>query len=53
MEHIIRAPKAGVIEKVHYATGQSVKRHAQLVQFQEQDQEEKEEYEDEEGPEAE
>ncbi|KAJ7333188.1 hypothetical protein OS493_018364 [Desmophyllum pertusum] len=53
MEHVIRAPKAGVIEKVLFSAGQSVNRHAQLVQFQEQEQEEKMEDEDEEGPEAE
>ncbi|KAJ7333185.1 Methylcrotonoyl-CoA carboxylase subunit alpha, mitochondrial [Desmophyllum pertusum] len=53
MEHVIRAPKAGVIEKVLFSAGQSVNRHAQLVQFQEQEQEEKTEDEDEEGPEAE
>jgi len=53
MEHVIRAPKAGVIEKVLYDAGQAVKRHAQLVQFQEQGQEQKEEDEDEEAPEAE
>ncbi|XP_078381741.1 methylcrotonoyl-CoA carboxylase subunit alpha, mitochondrial-like isoform X1 [Oculina patagonica] len=53
MEHVIRAPKAGVIEKVLYAAGQAVNRHAQLVQFQEKEQEQKAEDEDEEGPEAE
>ena len=42
-----------MIEKVLYAAGQAVKRHAQLVQFQEQGQEQKDEDGDEEGPEAE
>lgn len=36
-----------------YDAGQAVKRHAQLVQFQEQGEEQKREEEDEEGPEAE
>lgn len=53
LQHVIRAPKAGVIEKVLYDAGQAVKRHAQLVQFQEQGQEQKDEDEDEEAPEAE
>ena len=50
---MIRAPKAGVIEKVLYEAGQAVKRHAQLVQFQEQGEEQKGEDGNEEGPEAE
>ena len=50
---MIRAPKAGVIEKVFFAAGQTVNRHAQLVQFQEQGEEQKEEDEDAVGPEAE
>ena len=53
LQHVIRAPKSGVIEKVLYSSGQAVNRHAQLVQFQEQGEEQKTEDDDEEGPEAE
>ena len=53
LQHVIRAPKSGVIEKVFYSSGQAVNRHAQLVQFQEQGEEQKTEEDDEEGPEAE
>lgn len=53
LQHVIRAPKSGVIEKVFYSSGQAVNRHAQLVQFQEQGEEQKSEDDDEEGPEAE
>ena len=42
-----------MIEKVLYDAGQAVKRHAQLVQFQEQGQDQKEEDEEDEGPETE
>ena len=42
-----------MIDKVLFAAGQAVRRHAQLVQFQEQDQEQKAEDEESEGPEAE
>ena len=53
LQHVIRAPKSGVIEKVLYSSGQAVNRHAQLVQFQEQGEEQKSEDDNEEGPEAE
>ena len=42
-----------MIEKVLFAAGQAVNRHAQLVQFQEQGQEQKTDDEDAGGPEAE
>lgn len=53
LQHVIRAPKSGVIEKLFYSSGQAVNRHAQLVQFQELGEEQKSEDDDEEGPEAE
>lgn len=54
MEHVIRTPKSGVIEKVLYSAGQAVNRHAQLVQFQEQGEEPNSgDDDDEQGPEAE
>ena len=52
LKHVIRAPKAGVIEQVLYSEGQAVNRHAQLVQFQEQ-QEQTPGDEEEQEPEAE
>lgn len=52
-KHVIRAPKAGVIEQVLYSAGQAVDRHAQLVQFQAQTQEQGTGDQDEEEPEAE
>ncbi|XP_048588793.1 methylcrotonoyl-CoA carboxylase subunit alpha, mitochondrial [Nematostella vectensis] len=36
MEHSIRSPKAGVIDRVLCSVGGSVTRHAQLVQFKDQ-----------------
>lgn len=33
MEYVIRAPKAGVIEKVNYKVGDSVAKNAALVRF--------------------
>lgn len=53
LQHVIRAPKSGVIEKLFYSSGQAVNRHVQLVQFQELGEEQKSEDDDEEGPEAE
>ncbi|XP_053163630.1 methylcrotonoyl-CoA carboxylase subunit alpha, mitochondrial isoform X1 [Hemicordylus capensis] len=37
MEHTIRAPKAGIIKKVHYQEGSQANRHAPLVEFVEED----------------
>ena len=54
LQHVIRTPKSGVIEKVLYSAGQAVNRHAQLVQFQEQGEEPNSgDDDDEQGPEAE
>uniref|UniRef100_A0A8C7SAK0 Methylcrotonoyl-CoA carboxylase subunit alpha, mitochondrial n=1 Tax=Oncorhynchus mykiss TaxID=8022 RepID=A0A8C7SAK0_ONCMY len=35
MEHVIRAPKAGVIKKVFFKDGSQANRHAALVEFEE------------------
>uniref|UniRef100_A0A4W5QSS1 Methylcrotonoyl-CoA carboxylase subunit alpha, mitochondrial n=1 Tax=Hucho hucho TaxID=62062 RepID=A0A4W5QSS1_9TELE len=40
MEHIIRAPKAGVIKKVFFKEGSQANRHAALVEFEETAEEE-------------
>ncbi|XP_024277471.1 methylcrotonoyl-CoA carboxylase subunit alpha, mitochondrial isoform X2 [Oncorhynchus tshawytscha] len=40
MEHIIRAPKAGVIKKVFFKDGSQANRHAALVEFEEAAEEE-------------
>ncbi|XP_061493390.1 methylcrotonoyl-CoA carboxylase subunit alpha, mitochondrial [Rhineura floridana] len=41
MEHTIRAPKAGIIKKVHYQEGSQANRHAPLVELVEEDSESK------------
>ncbi|XP_073255198.1 methylcrotonoyl-CoA carboxylase subunit alpha, mitochondrial-like [Porites lutea] len=53
MEHVIRAPKDGMIGQVLYSEGQAVNRHAQLLQFQEAGQDQGSGDEDEQEPEAE
>uniref|UniRef100_A0A8C7HBS0 Methylcrotonoyl-CoA carboxylase subunit alpha, mitochondrial n=1 Tax=Oncorhynchus kisutch TaxID=8019 RepID=A0A8C7HBS0_ONCKI len=40
MEHIIRAPKAGIIKKVFFKDGSQANRHAALVEFEEAAEEE-------------
>uniref|UniRef100_A0A8B9I593 Methylcrotonoyl-CoA carboxylase subunit alpha, mitochondrial n=1 Tax=Anser brachyrhynchus TaxID=132585 RepID=A0A8B9I593_9AVES len=41
MEHTIRAPKAGVIKKVHFQEGAQANRHAPLVEFMDEEAESK------------
>ncbi|XP_041898009.1 methylcrotonoyl-CoA carboxylase subunit alpha, mitochondrial [Corvus kubaryi] len=41
MEHTIRAPKAGVIKKVHFQEGAQANRHAPLVEFVDEEAESK------------
>ncbi|CAH3172198.1 unnamed protein product [Porites lobata] len=53
MEHVIRAPKDGVIGQVLYSEGQAVNRHAQLLHFQEAGQDQGSGDDDEQEPEAE
>lgn len=40
LQHIIRAPKAGVIKKVFFKDGSQANRHAALVEFEEAAEEE-------------
>lgn len=41
MQHIIRAPKAGIIKKVNYQEGSQANRHAALVELMDEETESK------------
>lgn len=41
VQHTIRAPKAGVIKKVHFQEGAQANRHAPLVEFVDEEAESK------------